>query len=59
MKVREERRFREDSQVLVVDLLKLKDRAAKLGLWRTFHAIDGATTAVGWEIAEKLKPVKS
>lgn len=39
----------------VLDLLELKDRAARLELWRTTHAIDEATRAVGWELARNRK----
>lgn len=36
-----------------IKLNALKTEAGRLGLWRTHHAIDAATPAVGWELAEK------
>ena len=33
-------------------LVLLKDEAGRLGLFRTMHALDHATRAVGWERAE-------
>ena len=41
-----------DERAVVVDLVKLKDRAARLGLWKTFHLLDEASKAIGWEIAK-------
>lgn len=35
-----------------IKLNALKAEAGRLGLWRTHHAIDAATTAVGWELAD-------
>lgn len=37
------------------DLVLVKDRAGRLGLWRTMHALDAATKEVGWEIADILE----
>jgi hypothetical protein len=37
----------------VLDLLLLKQRIAKRGLWQTVHLIDAALTKMGWEIADK------
>jgi hypothetical protein len=33
----------------VAELVALKNEAGRLGLWKTMHALDEATTAVGWE----------
>jgi len=35
-------------------LTLMKREACILGLYQTMHAIDGATTKVGWELAEIL-----
>lgn len=40
---------------LVLALVQAKNAAFKLGLVKTGHAIDGATTAIGWEIAEQRR----
>ena len=34
------------------EIILLKSKAGELGLWRTHHALDAATTAVGWELAD-------
>lgn len=47
--------FRTKSDKLITQLLEAKNLAGKLGLWVTFHAIDDATTKVGWEVAEALQ----
>lgn len=39
-------------------LTLMKVEAGKLELFETMHAIDGATKKVGYELADKLKPVK-
>jgi hypothetical protein len=52
---RVEKRDNERRNQLVLDLLACKDVAARLGLWETMHAIDGATKAIGWEIARQLQ----
>lgn len=38
---------------LAATLVQCKAEAGRLHLWRTLHAIDGATTVIGWEIAEQ------
>lgn len=48
---------RKRADALILTLLAAKDEAARLGLWRTFHGIDVATTAVGWEVADQMKKV--
>jgi len=37
------------------ELTTIKDRAARLGLWRTMHALDRAIQEIGWEIANDPK----
>ena len=37
------------------DVALMKNRAARLGLWKTMHSLEPATQAVGWEIAEILE----
>lgn len=36
-------------------LALMKVRAMQLGLFKTMHAIDHGTKAVGWELAEKIE----
>ena len=38
-----------------LELVAAKNRAAELGLWKTMHALDKATQAIGWERAELLQ----
>lgn len=40
-----------ERKAFVLNLCHLKEEAMRLGLIQTFRALDGATTAVGWEIA--------
>lgn len=44
------------SEQLAIELVYLKARAGKLGLFRTMHALDKATQEIGWEIAVQLDP---
>lgn len=37
-----------------VEVMMLKAKAGKLGLWKTMHSIESATQTVGWEIAELI-----
>lgn len=37
---------------LTTDLNAAKNRAARLGLWRTMHALDAATRVTGYEQAD-------
>jgi hypothetical protein len=39
----------------ILDLVLLKDRAAKLGLWQTFAALDEVTTVVGFECGNTVE----
>lgn len=36
-------------------LMLMKVRAGQLGFWKTMHALEPATQAIGWEIAEKIE----
>lgn len=36
-------------------LMLMKVRAGQLGLWKTMHALEPATQAVGWEMAEQIE----
>jgi len=40
---------------LAKDIILLKFKAGQLGLFKTMHALEPATQAVGWEMAEILK----
>lgn len=42
----------------IAELVQMKDRAGRLGLWKTMHALDEATKAVGYEYAEILEKDK-
>ena len=33
----------------------LKDRLARLGMWKSMHAVDKAQDVVGWETAERMQ----
>lgn len=44
----------EGAHDLAKDITVLKYRAGQLGLWKTMHALEPATQAVGWEMAEIL-----
>lgn len=35
-------------------VMLLKHRAGQLGLFKTMHALEAATQAVGWELAEQI-----
>lgn len=48
-------RLPDGAHQLAADLVRIKARAGRLGLWKTMHAIEPATQAVGWEMAEILK----
>ena len=37
-------------------LVSMKDEAGRLGLFKTMHAMDEATRAVGYEFADKIAP---
>lgn len=39
-------------------LMLMKHRAGQLGLFKTMHAIEPATQAVGWELAEHIEATK-
>ena len=39
---------------LAVDIVRLKQRAGEVGLYRTMHALEEGVKAVGWEIAGLL-----
>lgn len=36
-------------------LMLMKHRAAQLGFFKTAHALEPATQAIGWEMAEKIE----
>lgn len=38
-----------------VDLAQMKVRAGNLGFWRTMQALDAATNAVGYELADIIQ----
>ena len=42
---------------LITDLVVIKDRAGRLGMYRTMHALNVVTSVVGWEFADLLHKV--
>lgn len=44
-----------DLQQFASDVMLMKHKAGELGLYKTMHAFEPATQAVGWEIAEILE----
>ena len=38
----------------IMDLVKLKDEAGRLGLFKTMHKLDAAVKEVGWELESIL-----
>jgi hypothetical protein len=40
-------------------VMLLKHRCMQLGLFKTMHALEGATKAVGWELAEQIEAKQS
>lgn len=45
----------DDLKQFAADLMLMKVTAGQLGLFKTMHAIEPATQAVGWEIAERIE----
>lgn len=39
-------------------LMLVKARAGQLGFFKTMHALEPATQAIGWEMAEKIEATK-
>lgn len=39
---------------LALEIVQLKARAMRMGMYKTAHALEPATQAVGWEMAEIL-----
>lgn len=44
-----------DLKDFAAEVVILKHKAGDLGLYKTMHAIEPATQAVGWEIAEIIE----
>jgi hypothetical protein len=44
--------------LIVMELLRLKDVAARQGLFKTMHSIDEALKTVGYELADQVKKSK-
>ena len=42
----------------ILRLVNMKAEADRIGLHATARALDKATQAVGWEVADKMTPVK-
>ena len=47
-----QRQWRERTRDFTERLVSMKDEAARLGLWRTMHAMDHATRETGYEQAD-------
>ena len=50
-----EAEWRHEAREIAVELSTLASRLAGLGLFKTMQALDGATKAIGYEIADKLE----
>mgnify|MGYP001577331461 CR=1 FL=1 len=46
--------WRQEVRGFTAALVAMKDQAGRLGLWRTMHAIDEATRAIGYETADVI-----
>lgn len=44
-----------DTQAFMVELIQLRDRAARLRLFKTMHKLDLAVKEVGWELDENIR----
>lgn len=40
-------------------IMLIKHRAGQLGFFKTMHALESATQAVGWEMAEQIEAASS
>jgi len=49
----------EEQKAFAAELMLMKNKAARLGLFKTMHAIEPATQKVGWEIAEHIEKALS
>ena len=50
--VRLQSKFNKGSRDFITELILMKGKAAKFGLWKTMHKLDAATKAVGYEVAD-------
>jgi phage gp36-like protein len=46
--------IRKRSAALILAILSAKSEAGQLGLWKTMHALDDASSAIGWEVADRV-----
>lgn len=44
----------QEGRQIATQLVQIKARLGQLGLFRTMHALDAATTAIGYELAEQF-----
>jgi hypothetical protein len=44
-----------EAHALALEITQLKYKAGMLGLWKTMHALEPATQAIGYEMAEILE----
>lgn len=45
----------EEVRKIASELVFIKNRLGRLGAYKTMHAIDAATTAIGYELAEHIE----
>lgn len=46
----------EEAKTIASELVKLKDRLGRIGMFKTMHAMDAATGSLGYELAARLEP---
>jgi len=46
--------WQSNASEIAVELNMVKDKLARLGLYRTMHKVDNATKQLGWEISDIL-----
>ncbi len=51
--------FEKDVKQIASELVLIKDRLARLGMFKTMHAVDSVTGSLGYELADKIKPPQS
>ncbi len=52
------RKISERGQEIASELTRLKAELGSLGLFKTMHALDHATRAIGYELAEYMEAVR-
>lgn len=45
-----------EAKAIASELVKLKDRLGRIGMFQTMHAMDAPTGKLGYELAARLQP---